>query len=31
MRQSKASRDQMMTQLRNAYESGASIRSLVAI
>ncbi|MBN9635568.1 MAG: transcriptional regulator [Actinobacteria bacterium] len=30
MRQSKASRDQLMTQLRNAYENGASIRSLVA-
>ena len=30
MKQSKASRDQLMITLRSAYEGGASIRSLVA-
>ena len=30
MRKLKKSRDQLLTELRSAYESGASIRSLVA-
>ena len=30
MRKSKKTRDQLLHELRNAYESGASIRNLVA-